>query len=306
MDSRSLRIFLSVVEHGNISRAAAASHITQPALTKSLQRLENELGVKLFERSASGTLPTAFGRALVQHASTVVGDTQRLRDHMADMRTGRAGRVVIGAGGGILDTLVARATTLLHARLPGVRVTAIAGLTDELLPALQRGDLDLLIGSRPETFVDPAIACTDLFHDDIGIVVRKGHPLLRRQQLRLQDLRDQAWVLPGPLHAFTKSCIACFARQGLTAPPATVVSTSRGFIDSIVLNADFLTFMPLSFVATSMNRRGFATLDVPGSTWARTVVLFRRPEAPELPAISALQEALQSVVASDGSDLNPG
>ena len=84
MDIRLLRHFLNVASHGSIGKAAEASHITQPALSKSIRRLEQALEVELFERTVLGTQPTAFGQALIEHADVILKDVERLHEHMAD------------------------------------------------------------------------------------------------------------------------------------------------------------------------------------------------------------------------------
>jgi DNA-binding transcriptional LysR family regulator len=257
-----------------------------------MQRLEHELGVRLFDRKGSGTELTPYGRALVEHAGGVVKSMQRLREHLTDMREGRAGHTAVGAGSGLLEALVSRATAELCTRLPGVRVTAVAGLAEELLPGLQRGDLDMVLGSRPSSFSDPAVACVPLFRDEIGIVVRRGNPLLRRRRLQLADIALQPWVLPSADHTFTKSCVACFAAAGLMGPVPAVVATSVPFIDNIVAHTDFLTFMPLSLAAAKSRAELMRPLQVAGGTWAREVFLFTRSGVTPSPATAALLEEL--------------
>jgi len=220
VDSRSLKLFLAVAEQGSIGRAAEAIPITQPALSKHMQRLEAQLGVTLFQRTSVGIELTPFGQALAVHARTVLAEVQRLQNRMADLREGRAGQVAIGAGAGILESYVAPAVTRLTHRYPDVRVTAAAGLAEDLLPALRDGELDILAGSRPAAGWPEEIVCTPWFKDEIGIVVRVGHPLQRRRGLTLESLRDSRWVLPPRQHTFTRSCVACFQSAGI-APPGS-------------------------------------------------------------------------------------
>lgn len=295
MDPRALRHFLAVATHGSIGKAAEASHITQPALSKSIRRLEDALEVKLFERTGLGTQPTPFGRALVEHANVILRDVERLREHIGDLRDGRVGHVTIGAGSSILETVVSRATTDLCSRHPGLRVTAVAGLADQLMPDLLRGDLDLVVGARPANHVDARVAYRPLFRDAIGIVVRKGHPLLRQRRLALADVEDARWILPSPDHTFTKSCLACFGAAGLMGPTPTVVSGSVAFIDTVVRETDFLSFMPLTLVTTPDRRGALAQLKVPGSTWQREAILFQRAGVPSTPAAVELIAALERV-----------
>jgi DNA-binding transcriptional LysR family regulator len=296
MDLRVLRQFLNVASLGSIGKAAEASHITQPALSKSIRRLEQALDVELFERTGLGTQPTAFGQALVEHANVILKDVERLREHMADLREGRLGHVTIGAGSSILDNLIARATADLCSRNLGLRVTAVAGPVDQLMPDMLRGDLDLVIGVRPANYVDARVAYRPLFRDEIGVVVRKGHPLLRRRNLSLADIEGARWILPSPDHTFTKSCLACFAAAGLMGPTPAVVSGSLAFTAHVVRDTDFLTYMPLPLVQSAGHPGALAHLRVPNSTWRREAILFQRAGSALSPAAAELVAALQRAV----------
>lgn len=297
MDIRLLRHFLNVASHGSIGKAAEASHITQPALSKSIRRLEQALEVELFERTVLGTQPTAFGQALIEHADVILKDVERLHEHMADLRAGRFGHVTIGAGSSILDTLIARATANLCSRNPGLRVTAVAGPTDQLIPDLLRGGLDLVLGVPPANYADPRVAYRPLFRDEIGVVVRKGHPLLRRRNLSLADIEGARWILPSPDHTFTKSCLTCFAAAGLMVPAPAVVSGSVAFTASVVRDTDFLTFMPLPLLQSAAHRSALVQLRVPGSTWRREAILFQRAGSALTPAAAKLVAALERAAA---------
>lgn len=293
MDLRVLRHFLNVASHGSIGKAAEASHITQPALSKSIRRLEQALEVELFKRTGLGTQPTAFGEALVEHADVILKNFERLREHMADLREGRLGHVTIGAGSSILETLISRATTDLCSRNPGLRVTAVAGPVDQLMPDMLRGDVDLVIGVRPANYVDTRVAYRPLFRDEIGVVVRKGHPLLRRRNLSLADIERARWILPSPDHTFTKSCLACFAAAGLMGPTPAVVSASVAFIATVVRDTDFLTYMPLPLIQSAAYRSVLAQLRVPDSTWRREAILFQRAGSALSPATAEMIAALE-------------
>ncbi|MGE4338975.1 MAG: LysR family transcriptional regulator [Pigmentiphaga sp.] len=294
VDSRTLKLFLAVAEQGSIGRAAESIPITQPALSKHMQRLEVQLGVTLFQRTSVGIELTPFGQALAVHARTVLAEVQRLQNRMADLREGRAGQVAIGAGTGILESYVAPAVTRLTHRYPDVRVTAAAGLAEDLLPALRDGELDILAGSRPAAGWPEEIVCTPWFKDEIGIVVRVGHPLQRRRGLTLESLRGSRWVLPPRQHTFTRGCTACFQSAGIAPPAATIVTTSATFIDHTVANSDALTFMPLDLIRAPSRQR-MAQLRVPGSTWSREVCLFHRANTVQTPIIRALMHELMAM-----------
>ena len=212
---------------------------------------------------------------------------------MVDLSEGHSGHIMVGAGSGILESLVARATTQLCSSLPGVRVTAIAGLADSLLPRLMAGELDLVIGVRSALFLEPRVLCTPLFKDTIGVVARKAHPLMRRQNLALCDIQDARWALPPASHTFTNSCMACFAAAGLPGPVPSVVSESVPFLDSLVCTSDFLTFMPLSLLNARGRRNHLLQLSVTGGTWSREAFLFQRSDVATSPVLTAFVQSLQ-------------
>ena len=97
MDLRAIAYFATVAEYGTVRGAAARLGISQPALTKAIRRLEDEMGVVLFDRQARGVTPTAYGRTLLRHARNLQASLKEAREEIAALRAGIAGRVRIGA-----------------------------------------------------------------------------------------------------------------------------------------------------------------------------------------------------------------
>ncbi|MGE0798767.1 MAG: LysR family transcriptional regulator [Lautropia sp.] len=98
MELRQLRYFLSVLEHAAFNRAASATHVTQPALSKSMKALEDELGVELLDRSGPQIVPTAFGKILARAAHRVDGELQRAIKEIDALAERGGGKLVIGGG----------------------------------------------------------------------------------------------------------------------------------------------------------------------------------------------------------------
>lgn len=140
-----LRHLISVAQTGSFSRSAEAMHLTQPALSRSVRALEQELGIPLFDRIGRHSELTAFGREMLGRARALVAEADELRDRGRQLREGAAGTVRVGLGSGpgaILMTPFLQHMTVHH---PGVRTEVARGSTDLLVHSLRERLLDALV-----------------------------------------------------------------------------------------------------------------------------------------------------------------
>src|SRR5258708_4344262 len=214
MELRQLLQVLSVAEHGSIGKAAMALGLTQPALTKSIRRLEDELAVRLFERQPRGGAPTEFGDILLRHAKLLQIELRDVKGEIEAIKGGHAGSVVIGAGPSWLSRFLPLAVSRLLAKRPSVRVRVWGGFDDMLLRQLRQGDLDVVVAALPER-TEPDLAWRPLTVDDLRGGARAGHPLARRRRLALGQLAEQSWVLPRPEVLARQRLDALFLAEGL-------------------------------------------------------------------------------------------
>ena len=175
--SRQIMLLNALDEHRNLRRAAAAIHTTQPAATALLQQLEEGLGVTLFERHARGMEPTVYGEVMIRYARGVLHDFEYAGDEMAALAAGAAGLVRIGSVMGATPVLLTHALAHFKAANPRVRVTLQVDTSDLLMPALLRGDLDVVLGRLPDQFYDEDLEIEQLEGEPMSVVARPGHPL---------------------------------------------------------------------------------------------------------------------------------
>ena len=142
MDLKQLQYLLVTIEHRSFARASKILHISQPALSKAVKRLEESLGVQLLERLPRGVRPTLYGEALAAHASLINNEVVRASDAIIALRDGNTGRVVVGAGSSMRMELLPEAVVRLRQRRPDVDITMVGELYDDLLPDLKKGELD--------------------------------------------------------------------------------------------------------------------------------------------------------------------
>lgn len=242
--------FLAVARHGQVRSAAAELGLSQPALSKGIQRLERELGFPLFERGRRGMVLTAVASAF--HDNTLplrvaLGDAIK---QAADLHLGAMGVLRVGVSPLYVRRLFLPACLQLHRQRPAARLQVMIQLNDRLMAALRRGDIDLSINALPDGF--PATLPADLqavplMDDDLCMVVRPGHPLLVRARLRLADLVQAQWMLPGPEVAARQRVEALFAQAGLPAPQVVVqVSNTTAPLADLLLHSDLVALQSAS------------------------------------------------------------
>ena len=140
-----LRHFLLIVDHGTFTQAARRAHLSQPALTASVRRLEDRLGTRLFHRGPSGASLTAEGRALLPHALAAIASVESGRRAVAEVAGLNDGEVRIGAGATAATYLLPPELAVFQKRHPKIRILLRETTTDEALDALAASDLDLAV-----------------------------------------------------------------------------------------------------------------------------------------------------------------
>lgn len=143
-----LRHFTLVAQHGTLTAAARHAHLTQPALTASIQRLEAQLGGKLLVRGPAGASLTAAGEALLPRARAALAAVEEARRAVAEVMGLAAGSVRLGAGATVCTYYLPRTLARFRAKHPGVQLLLREADSDRLLDALEAGDLDLMILAR--------------------------------------------------------------------------------------------------------------------------------------------------------------
>ncbi|RZL58380.1 MAG: LysR family transcriptional regulator [Variovorax sp.] len=193
MDLARLRYFVAVVEAGSFSRGAAALHMSQPALSRQVLLLEQEVGQALFVRTGRGAEATEAGLALLGHARAIAELTERARADMRDRHESPHGRVVIGLPPRVAHVLTADLVERFRARYPDAVICVVEGLSIRLREWLVAGSLDIAILFDPPA--SPQIQEETLAREPLVLV--GPQPLPRR--IRLADMAALPLVMPsGP------------------------------------------------------------------------------------------------------------
>ncbi|MFM0404681.1 LysR family transcriptional regulator [Paraburkholderia aspalathi] len=221
METRDLDYLLAVEEHGGIGKAADALGMSQPALTKAIQRVEAQTGLALFQRTANGVAPTHAGSLFLARARRIALEYEDALKEMHAIRSGEQGVLSLGYSPTVPAALVLGACRQLLKERPAARLRLRRRLARDLVELLVAGELDLIVAPEPNRDADE-LSFVELFRDSLSVLADDSHPLHRKRNLRLADLAEQEWLLPGPTIVVRQQVDAAFIRQGLAAPKLRV------------------------------------------------------------------------------------
>lgn len=287
-----LNYFLAVAETGHVGRASERLGQSQPALTKGIQRLERELALQLFERSPRGMTLTTPGQAFYERARHVRASLDDAVKEASDLHLGRVGLVRVGVAPTYADFFFGTVCPALLRQRPAARVKVRMGLNDELLAALQFGDLDIALSGLQAT-PSPDFDQLPLFRDDLHVVAREGHPLFSAASLQCEDVAAAGWVLPARTVSMRRLIDARFAALGLPEPQVVVeADSSITTLAALVKSSDLLTVLAESLLTRSIGQ-GLRPLGLADMRWPRTVGVTTRRGAYASPLAQRLAELLR-------------
>jgi DNA-binding transcriptional LysR family regulator len=198
MDFRKLRHVMEICRLGSFVRAADALGISQPALSRSISKIEEELGMTLFERSGHGTRPTVFAEHIVSRAGRALSDVSTLVEEVHLLAKGSVGRLTIGVGAAARAMFAVPLLVKLVEAFPALRIDFVDGKALTLVDRLLHRELDIVITAFEVAPHGRELALTDLFRDDVCFFARPGHPLLKKRKFpSLEDILDYPLALPG-------------------------------------------------------------------------------------------------------------
>jgi len=291
---RHLQLLVALDEIRHLGKVAASINVSQPAVSKSLGELERGLGLKLFERTARGVVPTAYGECLIRHARIMLSELAQARDELRGLASGSSGSVRVGVLATAALELLPRALATLKSRQPGISVLAREGTVETLLPELWLGNLDLIVGRLPDGRSAQELGEKTLMEEGVSVVVGRHHPLVRRKRLHWSDLRSFPWVLP-PVNTLLREPLErVFEIHGIAIPANRIETLSVHVIRAYLhyTNAIAALAADVSRYYESLNLLAVLPLELPrlvrpvGVVWSR-----HRPLAPGAQAlIQCLEE----------------
>lgn len=240
MDFRDLKYFEVIAEEGNLGRAAERLHRTQPALTKCIDRLEEDLGAKLFEKDGRGMRLTAAGEVLVRRTRQMAIMVEETAREMQDYAGGLQGTVRIGCVPTLAEHLMPAVFEQLLLEAPAIAINLVVGMNDNLLAGLRDGEIDLVVGPVLDT--DPDMTCEQIAEDTVVVMASENHPIFDGP-CTLARLLDYKWMLPARTVASRQWLDQTFERHGLPRPQVQIEPNVLNAILPILERTSLLGFV---------------------------------------------------------------
>jgi DNA-binding transcriptional LysR family regulator len=269
---KQLQLLIALDDLKSLHKAAGAMSMTQSAASKALQELESMLDAPLFERSKTGMIPNQLGHCVIRYARLVATDLTALCQDVAEIRSGRGGRLAVGAIMGAIPACVVPALNQLHTGQPNLSIEVVEDTSARMLPQLDDGRLDLVVG-RAAVAADPSkYHYWPLADEPLSVVVGYGHAPWSKKEVKLGDLAGYRWVMyPShmPLHALLEREMDL---AGLTMPD-NPISTASTFVTVALLQSstDLVSLLPTAiadlFVRQKMLRAVPVRLKSPSQTF---------------------------------------
>jgi len=290
---RDIEYFSVVAEHGNLGRAAEALGLSQPALSKSLRRLEKSMEAKLVKRTFKGVELTAVGAALFSHVRRLRFALDDVTREVADLTHGRTGHLRVGTSPGLSTHFlpVACATLLKEAPRVTFKVTDLDRET--ALSALRHGELDFTVhtleASRREDLAEEY-----LFEVEFVVYASMGHRLAKKQHVTLADLAQERWAVMDSSAIPVQRLRQSFLDAGLPPPEIAVESNALPLRLELPASSDLLGYAGKPVVRHAAARSGLVEFRVKGLTYAYRAGVIYRKDAYLSPAAKRFIEILKA------------
>lgn len=299
MDLRHLRNMLAVMEEGSLGKAAQRLNVSQPALTKSIQRLEEHLGVRLFERETRGMRPTFYAESLRGYAKAACVGMAEAESQIASLRNGTEGIITVAGPPLIATELLPHVLVQLGTERPKLQVRVVSQ-NKELFTDLQEGKFDLVVGMLYNELPKTGLERQWLFDDRLVLVMRPGHPLARRRKIDPKDLLEQKWVFADRDTWSHRRLKLYFEQAGLTLPRARIESRNPAILKSVIMISDHIGMIARLGVETEIAEGQLAAVQIDSPLMQRPIGIVRRENEPMSPAVKVLVRIIEDVCRQRG------
>lgn len=193
MEMHQLRYMVAVARAGNFSRAAEQCHVAQPSLSQQIQKLEDELGERLFDRMKREVKLTPHGEIFLRRAVKILEEVDAAKREAADARDLLRGTVTIGVLPTIAPYLLPEVMARFMEKFPGVEITVLEDTTARLLKHALAYEVDLALASDP--IPDARLEVREIFAEELLLALPPGHPLTRKRTVTVTDLEGERLIV---------------------------------------------------------------------------------------------------------------
>ncbi len=285
------RVFYYVAKYGNLTKAAAALQTSQPAVTRTIHRLEDDLGCRLFVRSKTGMTLTAEGRTFYEYASAGCAQFMKGEQKLTNLLSLDEGSITISATETALHCCLLQAMEDFTALHPRVTFRILNMSSSESIRSLSQGRADMaMISSLPYAMEEPFVSHTVHTYTDILIGGQK-YKDLREKTMTLAELSAYPWVSLTQDAITRRFLNTYFAEHGLPFHPAVELATTDLILSAIEHNLG-IGFLPPEFASQALRAGGVFRIQIPEEVPARRILLVYDEEYPQSIAAAAFRRFL--------------
>lgn len=280
MDPRKLLYLATIIEQGSLAKAAKHLSVSQPALSKSMNRLEGELGIKLLQRGPTGIIPTASGELIYSHARLIREEMDLAKARIHGEKD-HARVVTIGTLPSLSSSVIPLAVGRWKERHPRALLRVVEKVQVELLLGLLRCEFDFIVGQTEffDIFLD-GMKQRVLFRDRLCVFARPKHSLFLLESLSWDDLVQFPWVCPMVGWSQRTILEKLVASEGVDPPQKLVECSSIDFTKSLVATSDHLAMLPAHAVTAEVSEGKIRPLAITVSALKRDIAVIFREGAP--------------------------
>lgn len=231
MEMHQLRYLVAVARTGNFTRAAEQCRVAQPSLSQQIQKLEDELGERLFDRMKRQVKLTTVGEVFLRRAVRILGEVDAAKREATDARELVCGVLTIGVLPTIAPYLLPKIMTKFIAKFPGVEIVIQEDTTARLLKLAHRYEIDFALASEP--IQDERLEIKELFSEELLLALPPGHPLTRKRSVVIADVAKERLIVMKEGHCLGDQVLS-FCDQRDLHPNISFRSAQLETIQSLV------------------------------------------------------------------------
>ncbi len=241
MNLRDLKYIVEVAREKNFARASAKVFVSQPALSMQIKKLEETLGVEIFERDKQNFLITPVGAEIIKKAEIILQESEEIKMIAKNSKDPHKGEIRIGAFPTVASYFLPNFVKNIHKKFPHLKIFLIEAKSDELIAKLKNGELDFCLLAMP--IADDNLIGEKIFSEKFLLATPKGHPFSKKSKIQIKELKNQELMLLEDGHCLRDqaleicSMVKAFENQDFRA-------TSLETLRQMVANGTGITLIP--------------------------------------------------------------
>jgi len=241
MEIHQLRYFVAVAEEGSFSRAAARVRVAQPSLSQQIRKLEAEVGQPLFDRLPRSVVLTEAGHCLIDYARKILSSIDDARRCVCELKGEIGGKLAVGAIPTIAPYVLPKLVGKFQEHYPAVTLEIIEDVTDGITRRIEAGELDVALASTCQP--SPTLRRESLGNEPLLALVPEGHPLAKKTQVEMDDLKSQRFLLLHEMHCLSRQVHHLLESRHLQ-PEIALAGSQLGTIANMVAAGIGVSIVP--------------------------------------------------------------